>query len=742
MDSAKELIEEIRGGLLAWYDFEDAEHVLYIGGADDALPKMLESRSFQLTCLEVGCLEDACWQRDIGKFDYIISIADLEQTKDPVQLLATLKLFLCPNGRLLLGMNNRLGIRYFCGDRDPYTGRNFDSIEDYQRVYSRVEDDFFGRMYSEAEIREMLEKCGLQHCKFFSVLPDLNHAALIYAEDYLPNEALANRVFPKYNCPDTVFLDEKNLYETLEHNGLFHKMANAYLVECSLLGDSSDIEHVTASMERGKNQALLTVVRKGGIVEKRAVWPEGNQQLENLQGNMQDLAKHGIRTVPAEFHDGIYVMPYMKAETGQVYLQRLLQQDQKKFVQEMDRFRSLILQSSEKIDRQDGQGFILEHGYIDLVPLNSFYLDGEFIFFDQEFCQMNCPANFILLRMLGSFYAYNPEAERLLPMRRLIERYGLVEQWDNLAAMDQSFIARLRNIDGLRVYMSHCQADPEQINENRQRINYAEERYQRIFADVFVDVADRQLVLFGSGRYAQRLLEMYGKDYPVVAILDNNKKRWGTDVMGVPVLSSQELSRFNSQKYKIIVCIKNYLSVVRQLEHNEIRDYGIFDPNLSYLRREIGPLKSEGNKELSAKKYHVGYISGVFDLFHVGHLNMFKRAKELCDYLIVGVVSDEGVCKFKHVEPFIPFEERIEMVRSCRYVDKAEKIPLNFNGTRDAWRMYHFDVQFSGSDYINDTYWLAEREFLHKHGAELVFFPYTEQTSSTKIKALIDEKLV
>ena len=113
MDSAKELIEEIRGGLLAWYDFEDAEHVLYIGGADDALPKMLESRSFQLTCLEVGCLEDAGQQRNIGKFDYVISIADLEHTKDPAQLLTTLKLFLCPNGRLLLGMNNRLGIRYF-----------------------------------------------------------------------------------------------------------------------------------------------------------------------------------------------------------------------------------------------------------------------------------------------------------------------------------------------------------------------------------------------------------------------------------------------------------------------------------------------------------------------------------------------------------------------------------------------------------------------------------------------------
>ena len=108
----------------------------------------------------------------------------------------------------------------------------------------------------------------------------------------------------------------------------------------------------------------------------------------------------------------------------------------------------------------------------------------------------------------------------------------------------------------------------------------------------------------------------------------------------------------------------------------------------------------------------------------------------------MGVVSDEGVRKFKDVEPFISFEERIEIVRSCRYVDEAVEIPLHFRGTRDAFKMYHFDCQFSGSDYVNDPDWLAEKDFLEKNGAEMVFFPYTESTSSSKIKKLIEEKLV
>ncbi|MBQ8698328.1 MAG: hypothetical protein IJ521_04960, partial [Schwartzia sp.] len=111
-------------------------------------------------------------------------------------------------------------------------------------------------------------------------------------------------------------------------------------------------------------------------------------------------------------------------------------------------------------------------------------------------------------------------------------------------------------------------------------------------------------------------------------------------------------------------------------------------------------------------------------------------------YLIVGVVTDYGVRTGKKVEPFIPFEERIEIVRSCQYVDKAVEIPKDRPDTEDAWRMYHFDVQFSGSDYEHDARWLEKKAFLEAHGATMVFFPYTESTSSTKLKKLIEKKLL
>ena len=135
-------------------------------------------------------------------------------------------------------------------------------------------------------------------------------------------------------------------------------------------------------------------------------------------------------------------------------------------------------------------------------------------------------------------------------------------------------------------------------------------------------------------------------------------------------------------------------------------------------------------------------IIPVFDLFHIGHLNMFKKAKEQCEYLMVGIVSDEGVIKNKNVEPFISCKERVELVQSCKYVDEAFELPFISAGTKDIFKKYHFDVQFSGSDYEKDPMWLKEQAYLREQGADLVFFPYTESTSSSKLKTLIQKKLM
>ena len=136
-------------------------------------------------------------------------------------------------------------------------------------------------------------------------------------------------------------------------------------------------------------------------------------------------------------------------------------------------------------------------------------------------------------------------------------------------------------------------------------------------------------------------------------------------------------------------------------------------------------------------KYKVGYLAGVFDLFHVGHLNLIKRAKERCEYLIVGALTDELVIQFKKNPPYIPFEERKQILEAIRYVDEVVAVDEENHEKMKAWNKYHFDCLFSGDDYSGNPYWIEDQKALQNVGSNIEFFPYTKSTSSTMIKAAI-----
>jgi len=134
----------------------------------------------------------------------------------------------------------------------------------------------------------------------------------------------------------------------------------------------------------------------------------------------------------------------------------------------------------------------------------------------------------------------------------------------------------------------------------------------------------------------------------------------------------------------------------------------------------------------------IGYTAGVFDLFHVGHLNLLINAKALCDQLIVGISTDDLV-SYKNKTPVIPFQERLEIVRSCQYVDAT--IPQESIDKYDAWEKLKFDVLFVGSDWYKTDSWEKTEEKFNEVGVRVVYFPYTVSTSSTLInKTLLNLK--
>lgn len=155
--------------------------------------------------------------------------------------------------------------------------------------------------------------------------------------------------------------------------------------------------------------------------------------------------------------------------------------------------------------------------------------------------------------------------------------------------------------------------------------------------------------------------------------------------------------------------------------HNDPHEYGLH----SYQ------YKKDSDRTDNRKRVIIGYLSGTFDLFHVGHLNLLRRAKQQCDYLIVGV---HGSGAWKGKETFIPFEERKQIVGSCKYVDK---VVYSCTEDSDAWDLWHYDRLFVGSDYKGTERFNRYEEYFKDKGVEIVYFPYTQSTSSTQIRKTV-----
>lgn len=130
----------------------------------------------------------------------------------------------------------------------------------------------------------------------------------------------------------------------------------------------------------------------------------------------------------------------------------------------------------------------------------------------------------------------------------------------------------------------------------------------------------------------------------------------------------------------------------------------------------------------------IGYTSGVYDLFHIGHLNMLRNAKSMCDKLIVGVTTDELV-SYKLKKSVIPFTERIEIVRSLNCVDVA--IPQTDIDKVKIWNKLKFNILFVGDDWYNDKNWKKYESQLKKKKVKIIYFPYTKGISSTLLNSTL-----
>lgn len=756
-------------GLLCWYPFREDASILQIGGGFGTLTGLFCDRCRSVTVLERDAYRTECIRKrwfnkknlrvlngdlsvitPVSSYDYIVLIADsdsishLFSVQGYVSLIRRIKELLNPGGKFLFTISNRMGIQYFCGAPDPCTGIPFDGLNNYPSGASIPS-------LSKPELLDVLNQAGFPKVKLYYIFPDHILPQVIYTDGYPPGEELNERLRPYQANQDSLVIDANMLYDPLISSGLMSFFSNSLLAECS---DEMlcNVLFATVSTERGENESFSTVILDDMQVEKRPLYSGGMQGLERLYNNLNDLHVREIPVISCALENNRLVMPRIFSSKLSNHLKKIITQnhDKDSFFACLDKLYKYILQSSEhvaaeknvlaKLNPDANWGPVLRKAYIEMIPANCFYRDGEFLFFDQEFVRKNYPASYVMFRAVSDIYNFTPTLEQYVSLREIQERYGLTELWPFLIQEENLFQDRLRQFKKYPQFYKWLSTDKKNImrngrvllmNEKPGRIQVKTQ--ERVFAAV-EGAEGKIIVLFGAGRMMDHYIRKYGIKYPPAFVVDNDESKWNTEKLGFSIMSPQVLYELTPGQYRVIICNGSYDEIAKQLQRMGIKDFRI------YVRTFDEMLENVEVRQNPNEKYNIGYVTGVFDLFHIGHLNILRKCKERCEYLIAGVLTDELAERDKGKRPFIPFEERLAIVQQIKYVDRV--IPVNFHNTdkMEAWKQLHYDCHFAGTDHEEGDYWLKRQ--LQTVGSNVEHFPYTESTSSTKLKQMIDKALI
>ena len=344
-------------------------------------------------------------------YDYIFAFHILEE--EP-KLLNTLFNNLNEDGTLYLLTENINSMSYVCGKAHEY-------LNTYSKEY--ITNELLKNNYY------------INNC--FSVFPSYEEAQLVISENYMINESIENRYVPTNKDNFERIVNERKMLGTITDKKQFHNNANNYLFSLSKKQKEDNILQVTLSSDRGLDNFSITTIYTDKVEKQYPFNPN-----TNLLEYSKYLKEHNIKLVDMVYEHNIYSMPYIKYENCLLYFKRLLQSDIDKFITACDKYYQTIIHSSKCL-KVNEYGMILERCYFDLVPLNCFVINDEFIFFDQEFYIENYPIDMVMWRSLYLIYNNTDNSEDI---NMMFDRYN-IKHVPELIKMSDDFIRKLRNLD-------------------------------------------------------------------------------------------------------------------------------------------------------------------------------------------------------------------------------------------------------------------------------------------------------
>ena len=483
-------LSDMRQALFGWYDMPKDADVLEIGCGFGALTGVLAERAAHVAALDDSLFRArACakrWEKrdnidvyaghlhDIPfpqRFDVIVLVDVLPRVADGktsiapyVAYLKSLLDYLKPQGRLILAMDNRLGLKFACGACDPYSEELFGQLSGTTGE---------GRLFTKTELLDILSAAGLTHRKFYYPLPDYRLPQFVFTDAALPEPSVSEVLLPYDPTPDTRILSEGLLFTDVVQNGLFPAMANSFLVECGMTEDFCLTDSASIACDRAPEYNIATCRERNTYIKKPVMAP-AKQGICEIAENLEALRHRGLDVVPCDLQNGALIMPRFDAPTMASWLQTATAKDRDAVLAAMERLWAAILQSSppvpdaencmRKLDSQADWGVILDRAYLNMTPDNIFYQNGTLTFFNQGLSRKNCPAKY---QMFLAVYDNTDSLSRIGLLDEIKERYGLTPLWSTMTAAQQKNVARFRRYDVYHRFYDWAAMSTAQMTKNR-----------------------------------------------------------------------------------------------------------------------------------------------------------------------------------------------------------------------------------------------------------------------------------
>lgn len=459
-------MRELRKAVLNWYSFESGRSALVLGPQADLLAELLASRG----------LETDTAARDGRRYDYIAAVDLLERAEDtPEQLIEKVHTLLADDGVLLLCCRNRFGLKYFCG-----------GIDDIVRTPMQGVRGEVPGMVAPAELRGLLRKAGFLDLRTYYLMPDAGFTQAVFTDACPLKDSIRDRVFP-YDPYGSPFLAaEADLYDDIVREGMLLHTANAFLTECRkgpATADRRSVIYAALSTDRGEEHGFATILYSDGSACKKALWPEGKSNLQQLYDNLETLRTRGVPVIPQEMTAEGIEMPLIEDPQLMEYLRgKVASKDRDAFLSVFRQIEQDVRTSSDACDISEKEaqslwgasaaqlGPVLETGYIDMMPYNGFFTGGRIMYYDQEFTVYRCPLRYILFRAIFYTWIHIPEAEELIRQAQVREMFGLTDLWERFFEREMRFVDENRNREKYSRLYDWTKVDRDRIRTRAGRL--------------------------------------------------------------------------------------------------------------------------------------------------------------------------------------------------------------------------------------------------------------------------------